>query len=242
MPKKNSLLLLFFSLLCPAINLAETSGDLMLRADGPAEKWDLAYPVGSGRLGAMPWGTFPSEKILINEETIWANDGEMKIRENAFEHFEIIRQLDAQGKYYEADRYFEKELQDGRRPNSYQLVGWLKLSYPDESPLQQVSRELDLQSGIATNHYTLENGTAITQQVLASHPDDVVAVHISASEPISLEVSLDEATIEDGDLVLRKQASGPKGTRFVSRVRALHNGERLQNEVKENHLIFPVLK
>lgn len=101
MPKKASLLFLFFSILCPAVNLAETSGGLTLRADSPAEKWDLAYPVGSGRLGAMPWGTFPTEKILINEETIWANAGEMKIREDAFEHLEKIRELDAAGEYYE---------------------------------------------------------------------------------------------------------------------------------------------
>ncbi|MFU8848706.1 MAG: glycosyl hydrolase family 95 catalytic domain-containing protein [Opitutales bacterium] len=197
-----------------------------LHADGPAAKWDLAYPVGSGRLGAMPWGTFPTEKILINEETIWANAGEMKVREDAFEHLEKIRELDAAGQYYEADRYFEKEIQDGRRPNSYQLVGWLELNYPATSPLSNVRRELDLSTGIATNRYALENGTLITQEVLASHPDDVIVVQINASQPISLEVGIDGAIMEEGDLVLHKQADGPQGTRFVSRVRAIHDGTR----------------
>lgn len=46
----------------------------------------------------MPMGQFPSGKILINEETIWANAGEMKIREDAFEHLEAVRKLDAEGK------------------------------------------------------------------------------------------------------------------------------------------------
>jgi len=192
-----------------------------IQDDGPAEKWDLAYPVGSGRLGAMPWGTFPKEKILINEETIWANAGEMKIREDAFEHLEVIRQLDAEGKYYEADRTFEEHLQDGRRPNSYQLVGWLELTYPDTSPLQKTERTLDLQTGIATHRYTLENGTVITQQVLASYPDDILIVHITATDPIPVGVRLEGSEVEDGDLVLRKQASGPMGTKFISRVRAL---------------------
>jgi len=159
--------LLTFCFLLPTFALADRANDLTLRAEGPAEKWDLAYPVGSGRLGAMPWGTYPAEKILINEETIWANAGEMKIREDAFEHLETIRELDAEGKYYEADRYFEKHIQDGKRTNSYQLVGWLKLDYPDETPRKAVQRELDLHSGIATNRYTLEDGTIITQQVLA---------------------------------------------------------------------------
>jgi len=216
----------------PTLGTVKTASDLTLQADSPAEEWDLAFPVGSGRLGAMPWGTFPTEKILINEETIWANAGEMQIREDSFEHLEKIRELDADGKYYEADRYFEKHIQDGKRPNSYQLVGWLNISYPDESPLQEVSRELDLSTGIASNHYTLENGTVITQKVLASHPDDVIIIQITANQPISLDVAIDGATIENGDLVLTKQASGPKGTRFVSRVRALHDGKRSESEAR----------
>ena len=192
--------------------------------DGPATQWDLAYPVGNGRLGAMPWGAFPTEKILINEETIWANAGEMKIREDAYQHLEKVRELDAEGKYFEADRYFEKEIQDGKRPNSYQLVGWLNLTYPDESPLQATHRELDLNTGIASNQYSLENGTIITQQVLASHPDDLIIVHVTSTQPIKLEVGMAGAKIENGELVLQSQASGPEGTRFVSRVRATTDG------------------
>lgn len=172
----------------------------------------------------MPWGTFPTEKILINEETIWANAGEMKIREDAYEHLEKIRELDAAGKYHEADRYFEQHIQDGKRPNSYQLVGWLKLRYPDESPLVETERRLELDTGIASNHYALENGTVITQQVLASHPDDLVLVHITATQPISLDIAMEGANVEHGDLVLRSQASGPQGTKFVSRVRARADG------------------
>ncbi|MBT8037985.1 MAG: glycoside hydrolase family 95 protein [Verrucomicrobiae bacterium] len=221
--------LLACCLLVPSFAHSGAQDDFILWADSPAEKWDLAFPVGSGRLGAMAWGTFPTEKILINEETIWANTREMEIREDAFEHLEMIRELDAEGKYHEADRYFEKEVQDGKRPNSYQLVGWLNITYPNESPLQETRRELDLKTGIASNHYTLENGTTIYQQVLASHPDDVIVVHITASKPISLDVAIEGAVIQDGDLVLTKQASGPKGTHFVSRVRALHDGKRSQS-------------
>jgi alpha-L-fucosidase 2 len=46
---------------------------LVLWDNQPAEEWTAAYPAGNGRLGAMPFGHFPQETILINEETIWAN-------------------------------------------------------------------------------------------------------------------------------------------------------------------------
>lgn len=29
---------------------------------GAGDRWDIAYPVGNGRLGAMPFGNFPNEK------------------------------------------------------------------------------------------------------------------------------------------------------------------------------------
>ncbi|HKK17448.1 MAG TPA: glycoside hydrolase family 95 protein [Opitutales bacterium] len=189
--------------------------------DGPAEKWDLAYPVGNGRLGAMPWSTFPEEKILINEETIWENKEEMKIGVDAAEHFEIIRRLVANKQFKEADRHFEKHVQDGRRPNSYQFVGWLNLQYGDSAALESTYRELDLNSGIATSRYSLADGNTIVQKVYASAPDDLIIVEIEAAQAISLRVSMDGAQVEGRDLVLSGAASGPMGSRFVSRVRAL---------------------
>ncbi len=37
--------------------------DLIIWDDaGAGDKWDLAYPVGNGRLGAMPFGNFPRRR------------------------------------------------------------------------------------------------------------------------------------------------------------------------------------
>lgn len=38
----------------------------------PAERWDLAYPVGNGTIGAMSFGAFPEEHIVLNNDTIWS--------------------------------------------------------------------------------------------------------------------------------------------------------------------------
>jgi len=201
---------------------AATPPEIIIRDDAPASRWDHAYPVGNGRLGAMPWGGFPEERILINEETIWANTGEMKIGEDAPKHLETIRELVEKGDYRGADRHFEQHIQNGMDPNTYELAGWLKLGYQDAAALSATRRELDLRTGRATSHHTLADGTTITQQVVASAPDDLIVVRISASRPVSLRVTMDGATVEEGgDLVLKGMADGPLGARFVCRVRAL---------------------
>jgi len=190
----------------------------------PAGTWDTAYPVGNGRLGAMPWALFPEEKILINEETIWARKGGYLMAEDSFKHLEEVRRLEAAGDYSAADGYFEKHIETGERPCSYQLLGWLNLSYLDTAPLQRLRRELDLATGVALNHYALEDGTEITQRVWASAPDDVIGVTITASRGLRLRVSLDGSRIEDGDLVKTGAADGEDATRFVGRVRTLPAG------------------
>ena len=198
------------------------AADGVLWDDRPAEKWDNAYPVGNGRLGAMPMGQFPREMILVNEETIWARspDDAFEMPNDSVKHLEAVRKLEASGDYRGADRYFERHLQNGREPDGYQLLGWLRLEYQDAAPLQQLHRELELKSGIAKNVYTLEDGTHITQKVFASGPDDVIAVLISADRNISVDVSIDGGLIDDGDLVKNGAGTGASATRFVGRVRA----------------------
>ena len=38
----------------------------------PATKWEEALPVGNGRIGAMVFGVSTSERLQLNEDTLWA--------------------------------------------------------------------------------------------------------------------------------------------------------------------------
>lgn len=189
--------------------------------NAPASDWEVAYPVGNGRLGAMPFGEFPSEKILINEETLWANGPALEMPEDSFEHLEAIRELEAKEDYLGADRIFERALLDNEEPYSYQLAGWLNLEYVNTAPLKDTIRELDLRTGVAQSVYTLSDGSTITQQVYASAVDDVIAVSITSSTNIDLKLSMEGGIIQNGDLVKTAASEGENATRFVSRVRAL---------------------
>jgi alpha-L-fucosidase 2 len=200
-----------------------SADDLVIWDDFPAYDFEAAYPVGNGRMGAMPFSWFPGERILINEETIWENHDPMFMAENSFVHLEKVRALEAAGDFQAADKSFETHICGGgskkRYPNSYQLAGWLKLDYRNTAGIQNTIRTLDLKTGIARTIYTLADGSTITQEVFASTPDDVVAVSVKAQKPIDLRVSMDGAKVEGSDLVKNASADGNAGTRFLSRVR-----------------------
>jgi alpha-L-fucosidase 2 len=185
--------------------------------------------VGNGRLGAMPFGLYPSEKILLNEETIWARSDGFGMPSNGFEHLEKVRELEAAGDYEGADLYFQDNLQSEKKPDSYQFLGWLNVEYR-AAALKETRRELDLKTGIATTRYSLEDGTVITQKLLASAPDDVIVVRISANKPIGLRIALEGGMLENGDLVKTAAATGENATKYEGRVRVVADGKPVEKE------------
>jgi hypothetical protein len=51
----------------------QAAGDLALWYDEPAgADWLRALPVGNGRLGAMVFGNTDTERLQLNEDTVWA--------------------------------------------------------------------------------------------------------------------------------------------------------------------------
>ncbi|HHU13663.1 MAG TPA: hypothetical protein GXZ62_00560, partial [Lentisphaerae bacterium] len=189
---------------------------------GAGDKWDVAYPVGNGRLGAMPFGNFPKEKILLNEETIWHRGPAKVMPADSFKHLETVRELETAGDYAGADRFFEKSLQEGGiNPDSYQPFGWLEIEYVTPSPLSKCYRELDLKTGIAKNIYTLENGSSITQRVFACGREDVIAITIAADQQTKIRLSVDGGSVENNEIIKRGAATGTDATRYVGHIRAL---------------------
>ena len=232
----------------PALHEPATGpeGELVIWDDVAAYDFEVAYPVGNGRLGAMPFAAFPQERILINEETIWRNDGPMYMADDRLPHLEKVRELEATGDYAGADGYFETHLSGSgsgaKSPYSYQLLGWLNLEYRNTAAIKNTVRSLDLKTGIARTVYTLEDGSSITQEVFASTPDDVIAVTIQSDQPLDLGVTMDGATVDGTDLVKAGQATGADGTRFIGRVRVAHpaaaTGDALELKQTESVTLY----
>jgi alpha-L-fucosidase 2 len=190
----------------------------------PAKSWDNAYPVGNGRMGAMPMGTFPEERILLNEETIWNRREVFGMSQNSHEHLEKVRQLEAEGNFAAADRYFEEHLQNGENPCGYQPLGWLKIRYLDRPAITGVCRRLDLSNGLVVHEFENGQDATISQTVFASAPDDVIVVKITSKTEFGLDISWEDSEVRDGDIVRAGAATGDNATQFVGRVRVLADG------------------
>ncbi|MBD3265675.1 glycoside hydrolase family 95 protein, partial [bacterium] len=189
---KNSLIRFAFLALVflPGYTFAETDfNTLQLWFDKPAQKWEEALPVGNGRLGAMVFGGVQTDRIQLNEDTVWAGGYFHRDREGAYQHLPKARQLIFEGKYVEAQQLMQREFMGERiAPRSYQTLGSLILEYPGERKYKNYTRKLDLDTAIATTTYTIGD-TTYKQEVLATPIEQVIAVRLSADRPKQLTLS-----------------------------------------------------
>jgi len=155
-------------------------GPMTLWYDKPAEKWTDANPIGNGRMGAMIFGRTGEELIQLNEDTIWAGKPHDYAHKGAVKHLPAIRKLLFEGKQREAHKLAMQEFMSvPLRQKPYQPLGDLKLSFPGHDNAEAYRRELDIDSAIWRLTYKT-GGVTFARQMLASYPDNALAMRLTA--------------------------------------------------------------
>ncbi|CEL07509.1 hypothetical protein ASPCAL10666 [Aspergillus calidoustus] len=149
----------------------------------PASGWDEALPVGNGRLGAMVYGRTDTELLQLNEDSVWYGGPQNRLPEDAAEHLPRLRELIRNGAHNEAEKLVTRAFfasPNGQR--HYEPLGTLSLEFGHLlDDVKNYRRSLELKEGIAYVQYEC-NGVQFHRQVLASHPDGVLAIRIQASQ------------------------------------------------------------
>jgi alpha-L-fucosidase 2 len=155
----------------------------------PAEKWDQALPVGNGRLGALVFGEPTSERIALNEQTIWTGGPYDPTRPGGPEALPEIRRLVFAGKYNEAEELFGKTMLGNPVDQmKYQPLGDLLLEFSGHDSPKDYRRSLDLSTAVASVTYEV-GGVHFKRDTFVSPVDQVIVVHIAADKPKSLSFS-----------------------------------------------------
>ncbi|MBB6692278.1 glycoside hydrolase family 95 protein [Cohnella xylanilytica] len=179
----------------------------------PAKEWTEALPIGNGRLGAMVYGGIETERLQLNEDTLWSGGPKDGNNPRAREVLPEVRRLLAEEKYVEANELCKEMM--GPYTQSYLPLGHLTLSFEHGDhayPLYR--RELDLREAVSRVEYDI-GGVRFVRETFASYPDQVIAMRLTASRPgaLSFAAKLDSplrsrTSVADGQLVLRGRAPG----------------------------------
>lgn len=131
----------------------------------------------------MVYGNVPRETIQLNEHTLWSGGPNRNDNPEALASLPDIRQLIFTNKQKEAEALANKTIITKKSHGQmFQPVGSLHLTFDGHENYTNYYRELDIERAVAKTTYTVD-GVTYTRELLASLPDQVLVMQLTASKP-----------------------------------------------------------
>lgn len=203
----------------------------------PAQVWTDALPLGNGRLGAMVYGIPATERIQLNEETIWAGQPNGNANAKALKAIPVIQDLIWKGEYKKAQDLATSDVMSATNWGMpYQAFGNVYISMPGMGNYTNYYRELSLDSARAITRWTAD-GVTYRREVITSLADNVVTVRFTADQRGCITFNAYFTTPHD-DIIIKSEGDeatlfgvtskheGLKGkVRFMGRMAAVAKGK-----------------
>ncbi|MFF3753699.1 glycoside hydrolase N-terminal domain-containing protein [Streptomyces sp. NPDC002018] len=221
----------------------DTSDDFTLWYQKPAADWEReSLPIGSGALGASVFGTLATERLTLNEKTLWTGGPGAA---GGYDHgnwteprpdalASVQQRLDTEGKL--TPETVAAELGQPKHGfGAYQVLGDLELAVPGAptAPDASYRRSLDLGTALASVSYT-HQGATYTREFFASFPGKVIAGRFSADQPGKTGFTLrytsprdDFTATASGDRLTVRGTLQDNGLRFEAQIRVRTVGGRV---------------
>ena len=157
---------------------------LLLWYTQPAAAWEEALPLGNGRTGAMVFGGVQTERLQLNDNTLWSGYPEPGNNPNASKYLPLVRKAVTESDYALAEAYWKK--MQGPYSARYLHMADLFLDFKLKDTLvKKYTRSLDLASAVAATTFTT-GGVTYRREVFISHPDKVLVMQLTASKKKSI--------------------------------------------------------
>lgn len=206
----------------------------------PASKWMEALPIGNGRLAAMVYGGPCKEQIALNEISLWSGQAD-STNNNLCGRAKLdeMRQCFFKGDPERGNELGNKYLNGfGRSFGTHLPLGDIVMDfiYPQTS-IRNYRRQLDMNTGVARVQFTCGN-TDYCREYIASYPDQVVAVRLTASKPGAISMNMALALLRQAHVTASTKGltyegkvefplHGRGGVRFFGNIKLLPEGGML---------------
>ena len=162
------------------IPVASIQQPLKLWYDQPAKYFEEALVLGNGRQGATVFGGIATDKIYLNDLTLWSGEPvNANMNPQAYKNLPAVRKALQEKNYKKAGELIKKV--QGKFSESYAPLGTLFLEINDDPYITDYYRELDIDQAIAKVK-TTSNDNSIEREYLVSNPDKIVAIHLTSKK------------------------------------------------------------
>lgn len=144
---------------------------VILYSDIPARRWEQAYPLGNGTLGAVVFGGTENDRVCLNHDTLWSGYPRREQFRGTRAAYLKARKLVSEGKYVEADKLFTSGF-SSYGSEMYVPMGELSVNYHNvnNDRVTEYSRTLDISQAINSVSY-LCGDSKMKVTSFVSYPD-----------------------------------------------------------------------
>lgn len=170
---------IFCHIIHPLYAQNTTFAPLKLQYNKSASNFTEALPIGNGSLGAMVYGGWESEKLILNDNTLWSGNPREWNNTNAGFLFPVMKTELKNNDFKEAEMVWEK--MQGPYPECYLPMATLNINMQHNGVAQNYYRELDIDSALCKINYQI-GSTEFTREIFSSHPAKSIIIKLKASE------------------------------------------------------------
>ena len=154
----------------------------------PAQYFEESLVLGNGTQGASIFGGVQSDKIFLNDATLWSGEPvRVDSTRKPYQHVPAIQEALKNEDYKGADQ-LNRKLQ-GKFSESYAPLGTLYLNFNHGLDARNFYRQLNLADAISSLHYVVD-GVTYTREYFMSQPDQIMVIRVSSSRKGALNFSL----------------------------------------------------
>ena len=143
--------------------------------------------LGNGRVGATVFGGVASDKIYLNDATLWSGEPvNANMNPEAYKNIPAIREALNKEDYKLADE-LQKKVQ-GKFSESFAPLGTLFIDF-ENTDFKNYYRELDINTAVSKTTYDVK-GVKFSREYFVSNPDKIFVIKLSSSQKGALNFNI----------------------------------------------------
>ena len=176
---KKSILVSICSLVLAGSNVLAQSNHV-LWYNQPANYFEESLVLGNGKMGATVFGGVNSDKIYLNDATLWTGEPvNASMSPEGYKNLPAVREALKNEDYKLADQLNRKL--EGTNSNSYAPLGTLFLTFKNNGTPEKYYRELDISNAVSKVSYVIK-GVKYMREYFVSHPDNLMVIKLTSSK------------------------------------------------------------
>jgi alpha-L-fucosidase 2 len=167
----------------------------------PAEFFEESLVLGNGKMGATVFGGANSDKIYLNDITLWSGEPvNANMNPEAYKNIPAIREA-LKNENYKLAEELNKKVQ-GKNSESYAPLGTLEINNAEKGKAVNYHRELDLSNAVSKVSYEMA-GIKYTREYFVSAPDKVMIIKLTTDQKGALNFDISLKSLLNSNVEVR---------------------------------------